>query len=967
METFLSEFASELLSRHRNHLADICVVMPNRRAGLFLKKYLREKAAGTILAPDIFSIEDFLIHLTGLKVADNPRLLFLLFHIHTSLEGDNAQPLEEFIKTAQKMLADFNDIDKYLADPQKLFGFLNEAKAIERWNPDGTPLTPTELDYLRFYQRLLDYYTSINKQLDSIGEAYQGMIYRRAAGQIERYAAGAQWVKIYFAGFNAVTPAEEHVINHLRESGKAEMIRDVDDYYISGTEQEAGFFFRKQLAREGAEKFGKIGFHLNNDAKQIMLHGTPGISGQAKLAAGLLNDMLINRPSVQNDDAALHTALVPADEQLLIPLLNALPDNPGTVNVSMGYPLKLTPAYTFILTVFRLYENAERLRNAGDEKRFRFYFRDVVALLQQPFVAETSNVQGLLEAVLRSKQVFYTGEELQLIWKKHENTDKTGLLEFLLIDHQPEVPELLQILEDTVELLRDFYNVSDPDPKAAIHHRMQQEYLYLTATILQRIRELNTRFDSIRSVRALREIFVLLAKVSNLPFSGEPLEGIQIMGMLETRNLDFERVILIAANEGILPGDGKSNSFIPYDIRSDFNLPNHNHHNAVAAYHFYHLLQRANEIHIIYNTEATQLGGGERSRFVQQLVTEYLHYNPAASIRELVQTPDIPDKAGQRVISVAKDDQVFGRLKEKAVAGFSPTSLNLFRRCSLQFYFHNIAGVKPADEIEETIEHRTIGSIVHRVLEKLYLPYLNAYITPLIIDVMKQKAGNTLSDAFEELYSGGQIKFGRNRLLYEVINNFIYAFLDFEKAFLGRSEASGNRLRILGLEKSIEPTEGVFSLSGWPDIKINFRGSIDRVDELNDTIRIIDYKTGRIERLSELQISDWDDFADGSKKDKPFQVLMYAWLYKKQIMTSPQPLTGGVISLRNLSNGLMSFAIKSQGMSKADEQIDDLKLEAFEDYLSKLLHRMFDRDEPFSQTDNLKVCEYCDFRTICNR
>jgi ATP-dependent helicase/nuclease subunit B len=967
METFLSELASELLSRHRNHLADICVVMPNRRAGLFLKKNLREKASGTILAPDIFSIEDFLTHLTGLKVADNTRLLFVLFDIHTTLEGDKAQPLEEFMKTAQKMLADFNDIDKYLAEPQKLFGFLNEAKAIERWNPDGTPLTPTELDYLRFYQRLLDYYTSLNRQLNSLGEAYQGMIYRRAAGQIESYSTGMPWVKIYFAGFNALTPAEEHVIGHLRESGKAEMIRDVDDYYISGTEQEAGYFFRKQLAREGAEKFGKIGFHLRNDAKKIHLHGTPGISGQVALAAGLLNDILNNRTVERNDAGALHTALVPADEQLLIPLLNALPENPGKVNVSMGYPLKLTPAYTFILTIFRLYENAERLRSAGDEKHFRFYFRDIVALLKQPFVAATTNVEGLLKAVTRSKQVFYSGEELQWIWKKQEHTGTAGLLEIMLINHQPGALGLLQILEDAVRLIRDFYNASEQASKTATHHRIQQEYLYLTATLLQRIRELNARFDSIQSIRALREIFVLLAKVSNLPFSGEPLEGIQIMGMLETRNLDFESVILVAANEGILPGDGKSNSFIPYDIRADFNLPNHNHHNAVAAYHFYHLLQRAKEIHIIYNTEATQLGGGERSRFVQQLVTEYLHYNPAASIRELVQTPDVPDKSGQRAISVAKNERVFERLQEKAIAGFSPTSLNIFRRCSLQFYFQNIAGVKPADEMEETIEHRTIGSIVHRVLEKLYMPYLNAYITPQIIDVMKQKAGNTLSDAFEELYSGGQIKFGRNRLLYEVINNFIFAFLDFEKAFLGRNEASGNRLRILGLEKSIEPKEGIFSLPELPDIKINFRGSIDRVDELNDTIRIIDYKTGRINSPSDLRIVDWKDFADGSKKDKPFQVLMYAWLYKKQIMNGPQPLTGGVISLRNLSNGLMSFGIKSQGKSAVDEQIDDLKLEAFEEYLGTLFHRMFDRNEPFSQTDNLKVCEYCDFRSICNR
>jgi ATP-dependent helicase/nuclease subunit B len=967
METFLSEFATELISNHQSNLADICVVLPNRRSGLFLRKALSEKSSTNILSPDIYSIEDFLTEITGIKPADTATFLFELYEIHKYIEKNNAQPLEQFIKIGQKMLADFNDVDKYLADPEQLFGYLSEAKAIEKWNPDGTPLTASEQDYLAFFRKMHDYYLKINSRLSSRNEAYQGMIYRKAAGMIELLAGLLRWQKIYFAGFNALTASEEKVISYLRISGKAEIIRDADDYYLSDSRQEAGYFLRKALKNEGVDRFGKIGYHFRKIKKRLCLHGTPGFSGQVALAARILNQRISDVSAENSYFKAMHTAVVPADEKLLIPLLSALPVNLGKVNVTMGYPLKLTPAYNFVVTVFRLFENAERLQRSDKPNGFRFYYRDIVALLHQPMVSGIFETAELLDAINQSKQVFYSHKQILALKSKSNISQLTAFLHPLLVENQPEPPEALHIIETTIETLRERYLQLYKEASDRTAGLLQLEYLHLTATIFQRIRELNERFNDIHRIRALRETFVLLAAATNLPFSGEPLQGIQILGMLETRNLDFECVILVSANEGILPAGGKGDSFIPYDIRNVFNLPTHNHHNAVAAYHFYRLLQRASEVHIIYNTEAGELGGGEQSRFVQQLLTEYPQYNPGAEIVELVETPVIPEKATGRSISVQKDLRVFEDLKKKAASGFSPTSLNHYRRCTLQFYFKNIAGIKTADEVEETIEYRTIGSIVHEVLEKLYKPFKNTFINSGIIALMKSKANMELKAAFDKLYPEGQVKFGRNRLLLEVIRNFVFSYLETEKAMLADIEAGGSKLKILDLEQPIKPLETLIEIPELNDVRINFRGSIDRVDELDGTIRIIDYKTGKVAGKGELRINEWEDFTDGSKHDKPFQVLLYAWLYKRMSSTEHQQIIGGVISLRNLSKGLIKFGIKYEGTKDYDEMIDDGKLQAFEKYLKSLFLEMFDSNLPFSQTDNIKICEYCDYKNICNR
>ncbi|OQX77490.1 MAG: hypothetical protein B6D64_08170, partial [Bacteroidetes bacterium 4484_276] len=382
----------------------------------------------------------------------------------------------------------------------------------------------------------------------------------------------------------------------------------------------------------------------------------------------------------------------------------------------------------------------------------------------------------------------------------------------------------------------------------------------------------------------------------------------------------------------------------------------------VFAYHFYRLIQRAGEVHLVYNTEANDIGGGEKSRFIQQMLHEMPGYNPRVKFTEKIESLPAPEKASVIPIKVDKTDKVFQKLITMAQKGLSPTTINRYRRCALQFYLQDIVQLDESEEVEETLEARTIGIIVHDALEKLYLPYEGRQIFRHDIVVLEKKLEDQLADSFLKHYAQGEIRFGKNRLIFEVIRKFMTSFFSFEKEFLKEMEAEGSKLEIRKLEERIE----VFVKLPTGGLDVKLKGTIDRVDELNGVPRIIDYKTGVVEPR-ELSLADWENFLDGNKLDKAFQVLMYAWLYQKFYKVDNPEFETGVISLRKLSNGFVKFGFKPEGSRTKDTLVDGPVLQQFEQYLEQVLEELFDKEIPFEQTKDVEVCERCNFGVLCSR
>jgi len=965
MQRFLEKVCRHISEKHPGNLAEVCIVLPNRRAGLFLKKIFPEITGKTTWSPEIFSIEDFCVHLSGYRPADALGLLFDFYEIHRRIEGEKAQPFDEFLQWGQLLLKDINEIDMNLVDAGALFGYLTEVKAIEKWNPGSPQLTELMKNYLRFYRSLYDYYQALRSKAETTQEAHIGFIYRQLAEVIDSHPPTLPWKRIYFAGFNALTKAEKKITSALINQNVAEMLWDADEYYLTDKNQEAGFFLRKELEATDKQHFKWIDNGFKEVIKEITICGTPKNLGQAKYAASVVKGWVERAESSAGSDkvgdALTSTALVLADENLLFQVLSSLDANTPPFNVTMGFPVKYTSAYQFFNLLFRLYENAGRFLQIDKGQSKGFYYQDILKLLQHSFL---SGYQGFSETALTIKQanrVFYHPEQLHVFTKGLSETEKDIFLK-IIGELTPAPAKVLENIEFLLFELRKSLgnkNLNGHDEDSS----MDLEYLFHFSKINTRLRGLIEKYQSVDRVKTLRKIFDQIVLTTKIPFEGEPLHGLQVMGTLETRTLNFDRVILLSANEGILPSTSFGNSFIPLDIQREFGLPVFQEKNAVFAYHFYRLIQNAREVHLVYNTEPDALGGGEPSRFIHQLLLELPKYQPDHKIHETVISLPVPELSIPEEISIPKEEDVFELLLKKGASGLSPSSINTYLSCPLKFYFREIAKISEAEEVEENLEVQTMGSIVHKALEILYKPYINQLLTAELIAGMLAKSEEAIAVAIAENYSGGDISFGRNRLLSEVIRNFVKSFLINEKEMIQSLHNSGKHITLLDLEQRYQ-TE--FGLPDAGNITVKLKGFIDRVDKLGDVVRIIDYKTGSVQK-NELTFPSWEAFTESDKNGKAFQVLMYAWLYQKNHPNGAAKFNSGVISMRKLSEGLMNFAIKPGRNDYPDTLIDTEKLDQFEMLMTEILEEIFDKEIPFTQTEELKTCDYCEFREMCQR
>lgn len=962
MQSFLEKIVDHLCAKYGDGIGELCIVLPNRRAGLFLKTHLSKQLNQTFWAPEIYATEDFVALLAELEIADSTTLLFELYETVKSKSKNEVDSFDEFSKWGQTLLSDLNEIDRYLVDGEQLFGNLKDIKELEAWSLNSEEgLTDFQKQYLNFWQSLGDYYFDFSKRLLDKHQAYQGLAYKIVAGDVEERVNKHPWKKIIFAGFNALNKAEEQIIEKLLNTGKAEIIWDTDTYYIHDERQEAGKFFRKYhesltygMSKNATDKNRVIEENLlSTEKKHITIIGAAKNVAQAKIAGNLVAGFQKQNERLQN------TALVLADENLLFPVLHSLPENLQDINVTMGYPLKNTPLSGYFDLIFELHINAIKL-NQGKAK-YSFYHKNLLNLLSHPYTSlliqtekgrSANSVKSVISAIQDRNIVFASLSTLEkiIIEKQAE------LLELFqpIFNYWTEPTGAIACINYVIEALKNSI-IAKQGMDTVNKANLELEYLYAFTKINKRIQALQLDYpNSIHDLKTLQTVFKQIVRGTTLPFYGEPLMGLQVMGMLETRTLDFENIILLSCNEDILPSGKTVNSFIPFELKRYFGLPTYSDKDAIFAYHFYRLLQRAKNIYLLYNTENDALGSGEKSRFLTQLIHELPKVNKQVVIEEkLLNIPvNITDQGNE--IRIQKTQNILEKLKVKSSTGFSPSLLNTYRNCSLQFYFQAIAGLKEADEVEETIGADTLGNSIHEVLEKLYQPFVGKKLKIADIKSMKQEVEALTISTFEKEYSKTEISYGKNFLTVKVALKFLNNFLGSEIKNISASEKEGRPILIKALEYPLETTLTI----GGQTVKLH--GKADRIDSIGALTRFVDYKTGKAED-KELKLTEWSELKDDSGLAKSFQLLMYAWMYQKMNPIITDNMVSGIITFRELSAGLKTVKINNE------EKLDVSVLSEFEEQLQHILSEIFDPATVFSQTPDSDNCKFCAFKGICNR
>lgn len=959
MESFLEQTAAYIYSRYKDKLDRVCVVSPNRRASLYLRKYLARLIDKPVWLPEMLTIEDFAVKYSGYKLADTLSLLFELHAVHTKIEGENAQSFEKFMQWGQMLLGDFNEVDLYLADPKQLYSYLSDDKALELWNPSGEPLTEFERSYLSFFSSMQVYYTGLHDFLKKENMAWQGMAYRKLAeepGWMDTIA----YEKIFFIGFNALTKAEEKITTKLERLGKAEMLWDADSYYVDNPIHEAGRFLRQYMKCSSKGEYLWKGDYFKDNAKQIIIRGVPNKVSQAKEAGRLISRLL-----KENKDLT-GTALVLADESMLLPVLNAIPEASGDFNVTMGFSLTYTPLFSLIDSIFGMH--ATSLQISAGKTEPLFYTKELLRLLMHPYIARLGGGYGATNTLAiklrESKLPFQSSEKIISAYQESGvaiESKMIGFLELLLNKSWQSASgalENLTLLTGSLKLVfphpKDFSGQGD----LPIEH----EYFFAFARLIHRLKKMYSQYEAMNNIETLRQIILQLMRLEKIPFYGEPLKGIQIMGMLETRTLDFDRVILLGANDDLLPGSRKHDSFIPYNIKSEFGIPIHTDKDTVMAYHFYRLLQRSKDVWMFYNTEPNNMGGGDKSRFILQLQEELTRINPNSIIDMGILSLPAAGKPDKEGITIPKTTDVLTLLDKLADSGFSHTSLSKYVNCSLQFYFSVVLKLSETEEIEETIDASVMGTVIHDVLHILYQDYINELIRPEHIKSMISKVSGVTHSVLENNKEfKGSYADGKNLLIVKVSQLYVVNYLKKELSVIIEDNQP---LYIRELEKALSfhiPVDNSRSENGKLDVKI--KGFIDRIDQTGDTIRLIDYKSGNVDVRKELKLLNPEELLADPGKSKALQLLIYKFLIEKNpeiIKGAYSNIVPGIISLRKYASYLMPLD-DNEAWQSSDNYKD------FERVLIELLKQIYDVELSFTATSDTERCKYCSFKSICNR
>ena len=959
MKPFLYQVASLFYEKWGAEVSRLAFVFPNRRTGLFFQKYLSEVADTPLFSPIILTINDLFIQLSGKQSADRISMLFTLYDIYIRQSG-STETFDEFLYWGEMLLNDFDDIDKYMANARMLFSNVTDLREIENdfdflsdeqiaairsfWSsfyPRGD--TPNQQQFLAVWQVLYDLYEEFRATLAAEGKGYEGMIFREVVESMERgESPDLPYEQIVFVGLNALSVSEERFLAQLQKREIADFYWDYVSDKVTDPDNKASYFVSRN------RKSFPSSMKLPPEEKvktEIEVIGIPSGIGQAKHVYTLLSDWC--KEAEMSSEEALRTAVILPDEHLLIPVLNAIPEQIRRINVTMGYPLAGTPVASLIEYILALQKNVRYI-----DRNPLFYFRDVLPVLNHRYILSTSPeiISSLVKEITENNKIYISHTELE----------KTPLLEILftpVTGVEAFSDYLIKVLEELNKVMSALSDEEEEDAPQRTND-LEQEFIFHYFTTVNRMKEV---MKDARIEMKIDTFFRLLKRVTDtitIPFHGEPLSGLQIMGVLETRALDFDRLIILSMNEGIFPQRKAANSFIPYNLRRGFGLPTYEHQDSVWAYHFYRLIERASHVSLLYDTRSNGLQTGEVSRFVHQL-----HYHYEVPMRDKLVVYNV-SSSKTPPLAVPKREDIMRRLDAYRKGGskaISASAINTYLDCPLKFYFSVVEGIREEEEVSETIESDVFGSILHKVMEELYKPFQGKMVT---VDLLKAIRKDTalLTGAIARAFASEFFKTevvrsltGQNYLIGEMIRKYVEKIL----------ERDGKLTPFVYIE-SERKINGLISLSDHSEIRL--KGFIDRVDEVLDAIRIIDYKSGS----GTTTFSSIESLFNKEEKDRAkavMQVFMYCWMYAHFTENKGKTIQPGIYYVRSLFSDPFDPSVYHRIERGKSEKVEDFSgyAQAFEEGLRGCLDEIFNPEIPFTQTPTGKACSYCPFKGICGK
>lgn len=920
--TFLDQIATRLLKKYSDSFSDTIVILPNKRAKVFLLEALKNQTQMNLIAPNIISIEDFIQDISGIRSIDPIDLLFEFYDVYITIsDKSNQQSFDHFASWAKVLLQDFNEIDRYLLNPLQILTYLKDIEDIKKWGVEVENKTDLIENYIDFWKLLPTYYQSLYSHLLNKGIGYQGLIYREAVNNLNFYSETLKNTKFLFAGFNALNKAEETIIKHLIENGFAEIYWDIDQTFLNDVYHDAALFSRRTLNNWSYYKGNPFEWVSNDysQPKNIQVIGTPKMVGQAKIVGSIIENILKANPNAKLDKVAI----VLGDENILSPLLYSIPSTINSLNITMGYSSKNNPCQILISKLFTLHCNAI----SRNQNSYLMYYKDVLEVLTHPLIEPYVEAKTLVKSINVNNYTFITQKKVYEL-----NPTPNDFFNLLFKKWDCGIVPVLENISEIIITLKRSLNKNDEEEK------LTKTFLFSIHQVINKLITYFSKHQQINDVEILHAIYKQIIDLAEVSFEGEPLNGLQIMGVLESRVLDFETVIITSLNEGKFPAGKSQNSFIPYDVKREYELPTFKEKDAIYTYHFYHLLQRAKNVYLLYNSSGDGFDAGEKSRFITQLEVEK---HPNHTFSHEIYTPEIPNFASQAKF-IEKSDKLMERLKAIAEKGFSPSALTTYIRNPIQFYFQKILRISEVEEVEENIAVNTLGTIIHEALEELYKPFIGKILIENDIKACIKNYESEVLKQFKFIYKEGEIKKGRNLLAFEVAKRNVRNFLNMEL----ESIQNGDEIQIIALEKKLE-RELIHPSLPFP-VKIS--GFVDRIENRNGTIRIIDYKTGTVSK-SNVTLKSWEGLTADIKNDKIIQILAYAFMFEPE--AKGMNIEAGIISFKNLKSGFLPFCLKD---NKTETNfINEEILDKYQEQIFLLLNEILDKEIPFKESKDQNI------------
>lgn len=955
MQTFLQLVAHDLYSKIGNDLSRTVLVFPNKRANLFFNGYLAGESDQPIWAPAAMSISDLFQKLSVQKTGDPIRLVCELYKVFKE-ETQSQETLDDFYFWGELLISDFDDVDKNMVDADKLFSNLQGLKnlmdnydfldkeqeeAIRQFFQNFSIERRTELKekFISLWDKLGSIYHRYQENLTELGIAYEGMLYRNVIEQLD--TERLKYDKYIFVGFNVLNKVEHQFFKLLQDADKAMFYWDYDIFYTQQIKKhEAGEFLKRNL-QDFPNELPDSYFDSFKTPKNIRYISASTENAQARFLPEWIRTTFSNSECEEKENA-----VVLCNEALLLPILHSIPQEVKNVNITMGFPLAQTPVYSFINAAMELQTNGYR-SDTG-----RFTYEAVSAILKHPYTQQLSTHADSLEDELTKTNRFYPlpSELKQDDFLSNLFTPRSGIKD--LCDY------LVGLIKDISILYRKEGEYND------IFNQLYRESLFQSHLKINRLYsliesgELNVRTDT------LKRLISKVLTASNIPFHGEPAIGMQVMGVLETRNLDFRNLVMLSLNEGQLPKSGGESSFIPYNLRKAFGMTTIEHKNAVYAYYFYRLIQRAENITLLYNTSSDGLNRGEESRFMLQLLVE----GPHEITREYLEAGQSPQS--NQEIQIEKTPEVLRRIyraydssNPKSVI-LSPSALNAYLDCRLRFYYRYVAGLKTPDEVSAEIDSALFGTIFHLSAQLVYTELTangnmiqKEDLERLLRDEVKLQS--YVDRAFKkELFKvAPEEKPEYNGV--QLINSKV--ILSYLKQLL-RNDLQYTPFEMVAMEKKV--SEEMTIQTGQGPFTLRLGGTIDRMDAKEGTLRIVDYKTGgspktpaNIEQLFT---------PSETRPNYIFQTFLYAAIMnrKQSLMVAP-----ALLYIHRAASESYSPVIEMGEPRKPKIPVNNFAFfeDEFRERLQALLEEVFDEKEAFTQTKDIKKCSYCDFKAICKR